>query len=106
MESQEKRAPKLEFTPENAAFLMSDITRWHILDALLDREAIATIDLAKVVGAPTSRVAKHLHILRDFKVVEQRFGRTFSLRPGFRVPGERAIDFGCLLIRLDRLKRP
>lgn len=106
MESLETQTPTIEMSAESVAFLMSDITRWQILAALVDREAIATIDLAKLVGAPTSRVSKHLHILRNFKVIEQRYGRTFSLCSGFRVSGQRMVDFGCALIRFDRLKRP
>jgi hypothetical protein len=44
-----------------------------------------------------------ISILFESGVVRRGYGGLYSIEPSFLVPGERVLDFGPMLIRLDRL---
>ena len=99
-----KSAKPRELALDTVILILSDRTRWRILDTLLATEAMASVDLAKAIDIPVTNLAKHMAVLRRSGVVEQRIGRAYSIRPQYRsLADQRAIDFGGALIRLDRL---
>ena len=105
MESKTTPTQKLVLPLKTALRLTSSLIRLRILDFLMKHEAIAFVDLSDQLGVPRANLSKHLQEMLRVGVLEQRYGRTYSLRPGFQVPGERVLDFGGVLIRLDWLDR-
>ena len=102
----EQKAPKpRELSLDTVLRIISCRTRWQILDALLTTEAMVPIDLAKALSLHVDNVSKHLVLMKRLGVIEQRIGRAYSVNPRYRVPGERALEFGAALIRLDRLSK-
>lgn len=94
-----------ELSVASAIRAAGDETRWRILNALYDCEAMASVDLAKKVGVAATNLAKHMEVLRKIGVVEQRIGRAYSLKAQYKVQDERAIDIGSMVLRLDRIEK-
>ena len=83
---------------------VSDATRWRILDALMKKGPMTTELITKAVGASVANVSKHLVFMREVGILEHRMNRVYAIPDAFVVPGERALDFGAILIRFDQAK--
>jgi biotin operon repressor len=76
--------------------------RWTILAALCDGEPLPASDIAKLIGCTVSGASKHMWALCNAGVVVQGKGRLYRLAPGVQPqPGQRVVDFGHCVLRLD-----
>jgi DNA-binding transcriptional ArsR family regulator len=88
---------------DNLITTISDRTRWHIFDELLKGEPLPVIELARRLGAPATNISKHMNVLRTFGLVTRGYGNLYRIPAPFLIPGQRALDFGAVVLRLDRL---
>ncbi|MGB8169156.1 MAG: metalloregulator ArsR/SmtB family transcription factor [Chthoniobacteraceae bacterium] len=103
MNSPETPAPAPFIALGDILTAISDRTRWRILDELLKGEPLPVMELARRLGAPGTNISKHMNVLRTFGLVTRGFGSLYRIPAPFLVPGQRALDFGAVLLRLDRL---
>jgi DNA-binding Lrp family transcriptional regulator len=82
---------------------VSDLTRWRILDELLKGEALPVLELAKRLHVPATNISKHCTVLLRLGILRRGYGNLYSIPACFTVPGQRVLDFGAVLLRLDRL---
>ena len=76
--------------------------RWKILKELSAGEPRMVRELAKVAGCSPDMASKHLAVLRKAGAVAQGRGRLCQIPPQhLTAPGERIVDFGHCLLRLD-----
>ena len=86
--------------------VLGSASKWTILAALCDGEPLGASDIAKLIGCTVSAASKHMRGLVEAGVVVQGRGSLYRLAPGFQPqPGQRVVDFGHCLLRLD-LQRP
>ena len=81
---------------------ISNTIRWRVFDELLQHGGMTTIPLAKKIGVEFSTLTKHMQMLKNAGLLEQGMGKVYSIPERFRVPGERALDFGSVVLRLDQ----
>src|ERR1035437_4939307 len=75
---------------------------WKILKELSLGEPRMVRELAKVIGCSPDMTSKHLAVLRKAGAVVQGRGRLYQISPQhLTAPGERVVDFGHCLLRLD-----
>lgn len=82
---------------------VSDLTRCRIFDALLNSEPLPASELSKRLGFPRVNISKHVAYLLSVGLLRRGYGNLYSIPACFLVPGQRALDFGAVLLRLDRL---
>ena len=82
---------------------ISDRTRWRMLDELLKEDALTSAELGRRVGIPMSNASKHMLQLKRCGLVTRGFGNVYRIPEAFRIPGQRALDFGAVVVRLDAL---
>ena len=76
--------------------------RWKILKELSHGEPRMVRELAKVIGCSPDMTSKHLAVLRQAGAVVQGRGRLYQIPPQhLTAPGEKVVDFGHCLLRLD-----
>ena len=76
--------------------------RWKILKELSHGEPRMVRELAKVIGCSPDMTSKHLAKLRQAGAVVQGRGRLYQIPPQhLPAPGEKVVDFGHCLLRLD-----
>jgi len=76
--------------------------RWKILKELSLGEPRMVRELAKVAGCSPDMTSKHLAVLRAAGAVVQGRGRLYQIPPQhLTAPGERIVDFGHCLLRLE-----
>ena len=76
--------------------------RWKILKELSLGEPRMVRELAKVAGCSPDMASKHLARLRKAGAVVQGRGRLYQIPKQYlSAPGERVVDFGHCLLRLD-----
>ena len=80
---------------------ISDKTRWRILDELLKGEALPAIELGKRLKVPATNISKHCVVLHRCGILKRDYG-LYKINPAHLIPGERALDLGAVVIRLDR----
>jgi len=80
---------------------ISSIPRWEILRELLPGRALPVCEIAHRLGMSESSISKHFAVLLASGVVRREYG-FYAVDPRFLVPGERSMDFGCVVIRFDR----
>lgn len=85
--------------------VISDVTRWRILNELAKGEPLPVNEIARRIGVKPGNVSKHCNVLLYFEIVQRGYGSLYKIPERFLVPGERALDFGAALIRLDRVDR-
>ena len=81
---------------------VSNTIRWQVFDALIQHGGMTTIPLAKKIGVEFNTLTKHMQLLKNLGLLEQGMGKVYSIPERFLVPGERALDFGPVVLRLDR----
>jgi predicted transcriptional regulator len=94
--------PKSRLTLKTVLTAVSDMTRWRIFSELQQQGGMTTLALANKLRVPLTNVSKHLTWLRKQGILEQGMGRVYRLADRFLVPGERTVDFGSVVLRLDR----
>lgn len=79
---------------------LSHLTRWQILDELLQGEALPIYELAKRLKIHRSTLSKHVAILARQGLLVSGYGNVYRIAPRFLVEGERALDLGPILLRI------
>ena len=87
----------------NILTAISSEIRWRIFDELLKGEPLPVIELARRLGTPATNLSKHVNLLRNFGLLQRGYGNLYRIPAPFLIPGQRALDFGAVLLRLDRL---
>ncbi len=82
---------------------VSDMTRWRILNELLKGEALPVLELSKRLGVQSTNLGKHCAVLLGLGILKRGYGKLYSIPACYLVPGQRALDFGAVLLRLDWL---
>lgn len=82
------------------ALALGHPARWKILQELSLGEPRMVRELAKFAGCSPDMTSKHLAKLRKAGAVVQGRGRLYQI-PSQHLPGERIVDFGHCLLRLD-----
>src|ERR1035437_11052902 len=84
------------------ASALGHAARWKILKELSLGEPRMVRELAKVIGCSPDMASKHLAKLRQAGAVVQGRGRLYQIPKQYLpAPGERVVDFGHCLLRLD-----
>ena len=87
--------------------VISHHTRWRILDEFLKEDTtLPASELARRIGITATAMSKHIKMLANAGVLVASYGCHYKLPAYWRVPGERALDFGAAVIRLDHLHTP
>ncbi|MEO8615338.1 MAG: hypothetical protein ABI600_09370 [Luteolibacter sp.] len=66
-------------------------------------EPLPVKELARRLSAKPGNISKHCAVLIEFGITQRGFGNLFKIQPHLLVPGQNAVDFGTVLIRLDHL---
>ncbi len=89
---------------DTIANLLGDVTRWRLLAELAKGQPLPVIELARRLRVPATNISKHITALRDCGVVQRSgFGRDYRIAEPYCVPGERAVDLGWALVRLEKV---
>jgi len=87
---------------DRLAFALGHPARWKILKELSLGEPRMVRELAKVAGCSPDMASKHLAVLRKAGSVAQGRGRLYQIpAQHLAAPGERIVDYGHCLLRLD-----
>ena len=86
-----------------ALAVIASLPRCLILRELSMGEPLPINEIARRLGATTSGISKHCSILHDSGIVYRGYGGLYAIDPRFLVPGERSIDLGFVVIRLDQM---
>lgn len=84
-----------------AALGVAKAVRWRILSILFDEGPLPPIDIRKRLGLEQSIVSKQLTLMKRHGLLEQMAGRLYRIPARFVVPGQRALDFGSIVVRLE-----
>jgi predicted transcriptional regulator len=99
-----KNAPP-RLSLEGVILVLSDRTRWALIEALASGEPRMVNELAAAIGKSEASVSKHLAILRQLGLTQftrRAHQLTEAFRPG---PGETEIDFGYCVMRFPESVR-
>lgn len=81
---------------------LGEPVRWRILSELSAGEPLMVMEIAARLRRSADLVSKHLAVLRKAGVVEVGRGRLYQIpRRYLPTPGERVLDFGHCLLRMD-----
>lgn len=81
---------------------LSHVARWKMLRELSLGEPREIAELATVADCSYDSAIKHLGVLLDAGLVIRGRGRVFQMqKQHLPFPGERIVDFGHCLLRLD-----
>jgi DNA-binding transcriptional ArsR family regulator len=83
---------------------LSHRSRWQVLKELAKGEPLPNLELARRIGVHPNALSKHTTLLRQAGLIERGFGNVYSIPARFLVPGQNAVDFGTVLLRLDDVK--
>ena len=87
---------------ELLAGALGNPTRWRMLKELSLGEPRTVGELATVAGCNYDNAGRHLAVLRKAGLVAQGRGRLYQIPKQYLpAPGERLVDFGHCLLRLD-----
>ena len=82
---------------------LSDLTRWRMLAAIVEAGPLQVVELAQRLNVPATNISKHITVLRRAGIVTNDRPKLYGIAPQYQVPGQRAVDLGVCLLRLDRL---
>ena len=77
---------------------ISSVSRWVILNELIKGEPLPVCEIATRLRVSETSISKHLAVLLAAGIVYRHYG-LYAIDSRFLVPGERALDFGSVLIR-------
>lgn len=93
-------APQLSL--EAVILLLSDRTRWMIIEAMADGEPRMINELAKEVEKSRAAISKHIRVLRYFGLVRV-IRRSYQLVEAYRpAPGQSEVDLGYCVMRFPK----
>jgi len=93
-----------EFRPSLAAVAsaLGEVKRWRILSELSVGEALMVKELAERIGISADLTSRHLARMRVAGLVVSGRGRLYEIPKKYLpVPGQRIVDYGHCLLRLD-----
>ena len=96
--------PAKEITYATLGRMLHSSLRWRVLALLIKHDALPQPTIASLLGQKRSTMAKHLQSMASDGVIEYWHGRLYRIPEHFRVPGEQVLDFGCAVLRMDRVK--
>ena len=83
---------------------ISHRTRWRILNEILKEDvSFPASELARRFGLSLTSMCKHIKVLCEAGVLQASYGNHYLVPAHWRVPGERTLDLGAVVLRLDRL---
>ncbi|GAA5481371.1 ArsR/SmtB family transcription factor [Haloferula sargassicola] len=88
-------------TLDHVLLAVSNQRRWQIFIELAKGEPLPVSELARRLGIGQSAMSKQIGVLRDCGVVVSRYGN-YALRPGLLSADGKTLDFGWVVLRLDR----
>ena len=80
---------------------MGSLPRWRMLVELGKGEPLPTAELAKRVRMSPNATSKHLNQMHRAGLLDRGYADLYRIPQRFVVPGEPAIDYGALVLRLD-----
>jgi len=87
---------------EKLAGVLGHTARWRMLRELSTGETRSIAELTTVAGCSYESAVRHLVIMREAGLIEQGRGRLYQIAPArLPIPGQRLVDFGHCLLRLD-----
>ena len=79
------------------------LTRWQIMSELSLGEQLAVFEIAERIGSSANLVTQHLAKMRQSGLVVKNRNRLYQIPKQYLpVPGQRIVDFGHCLLRLDQ----
>lgn len=87
--------PRLPVASQLSA--ISSLSRWLILNELM-KEPMPVCAIAASLRVSETSISKHISVLLAAGIVHRHYG-LYRIDSRFLVPGERALDFGTVLIR-------
>ena len=94
-----KTGPALKL--KDIVWCAGSLPRWRILAELAKGEALPTQELAKRIHVSPNATSKHLNQMQRVGLLERGYADLYRIPQRFVVPGERAIDYGAMVLRLD-----
>ena len=102
MKAASNRPGQVKVSPKLLQKVLADGTRWRIFDVLHKNGPLTTEYIVQAVKGTLDSVSKHLVFLREAGLLEHRMRRLYAIPEHFKVPGERALDFGWIVLRFDQ----
>jgi len=97
-------SPAREFPVDLVLPAICSTVRWAILRELAKGASLPTVEIARRLRSTPSAISKHFKVLYQHHIVVSEYGR-YKIAPGLLSADRQSLDFGCLLIRLDRLPK-
>lgn len=83
---------------------LSHETRWRVLYEFMKEEvSLPSSELARRIGISQTAMGKHVKILYQAGILVSAYGSHYKIPTYYRVPGEKTLDLGVVVLRLDRL---
>jgi len=97
--------PSIRPPLQAVAAALGEVNRWRILSELSAGEPLMVKELAERVGISADLASRHMAAMREAGLVEVGHARLYSIPKQYLpVPGQRLIDYGHCLLRLDATK--
>ena len=85
--------------------VLGTLTRWQILSELSVGEPLAVMEIAERIGSTPNLITQHMAGMRQAGLVVKGRNRLYQIPKQYLpVPGQRIVDFGHCLLRLDETK--
>ena len=82
---------------------VSDLTRWRIFRELLKGEPLPGNELARRLGTTPSNMSRHLTYMASVSILQRGYGSLYRIPAHFIAEEPNTLDFGAVVLRLDRL---
>jgi hypothetical protein len=80
---------------------LGDPLRMRAVQEIFLSGPMTALPLGERLGANVKKMSRHLQHLRDAGVLEQGYGRVYKIPDRFLVAGQRLIDFGHIVLRIE-----
>ena len=77
------------------------LPRWRILAELAKGEPLPTKELSKRIRVSPNATSKHLNQMLKAGLLDRGYADLYRIPQRFVVPGQPAIDYGAMVLRLD-----
>ena len=94
--------PKLSLKPKDIAFALGSVRRWKIFLELGKGEPLPVSEISRRTGLSRNGASKVLTQLHAAGILERGYGKLYRIPAQLLVPGESAVDFGPVVLRLDQ----